>query len=941
MSIYIKSFEEIRTEHYKTDFLKNAGIYLAHTPNETFYEHNNLVVTYFIRLSEDHHLDEIVNKLIYNLLGNQINEDLAGFVKLLFFNAIAYHDFGKVNENFQLVKMKNTNSFFQTKNNGIETRHSILSAYVFIVHHFAFASKYEFETEQKHFVNGLIYLFSYPILKHHAPFLFHGKNDIDFGLDIQEKLKYYLKLFDFDNFEKFWQKPAYVDSQGIKLKDKNIQSLTIREKKNPFPLFALLKLNFSLLTASDYLATSKYMNQMPFQSFGLINNSLRSKIKKHIETEAFLDKDTHKENKDRKKNYNKDTYAIFEGRATQKRATTSGEALNNLRQNMALELIKNVRENVHKNLFYIEAPTGGGKTNLSMIACAELLQKDEKLNKVFYVFPFTTLITQTHKAIIETLGLSENEVVQLHSKSGFKVKSKSDDEESEDGKYGNQKQNYIDNLFVNYPFCLMTHIKFFDILKSNHKETNYLLHRLANSIVIIDELQSYNPSQWDKMIYFIINYAETFNIKFVLMSATLPKIGNLKVIKDYKPDFVYLLDNVKDKYFNNEHFAGRVNFNFDLLEKYKKIELTVLVNEVVRKSKDYAEKNTLYPNSVFTIIEFIFKKSATKFYDLVDKTAFDEVFVLSGTILEPRRKEIINYLKHKENRTKKVLLITTQVVEAGVDIDMDLGFKDTSLIDSDEQLAGRINRNINKEKCELYLFNLDKESIIYKGDERLKKVKEGKISIADYKEILNTKNFDKLYDLVLADIDNWNNKSMMQGFEDYIYLMQQLDFKEVNQKFKLIEQENLSVFVPLDIPIQVKGQEDDKVDFIFSKNELKFLTKVNIYNEGDTEIDGEQIFNLYCDLIATKKSKEFIKGAVELKVMQGILSKFVFSVFATEKMKQNLTCFCAYHEEQYGYLVLRKNAITKEKEIKDNSVVYSYYFGINDKAFTDIDNQFL
>ena len=60
-----------------------------------------------------------------------------------------------------------------------------------------------------------------------------------------------------------------------------------------------------------------------------------------------------------------------------------------------------------------------------------------------------------------------------------------------------------------------------------------------------------------------------------------------------------------------------------------------------------------------------------------------------------------------------------------------------------------------------------------------------------------------------------------------------------------------------------------------------------------------------------------------------------------KKMKQNLTCFCAYHEEQYGYLVLRKNAITKEKEIKDNSVVYSYYFGINDKAFTDIDNQFL
>ena len=356
---------------------------------------------------------------------------------------------------------------------------------------------------------------------------------------------------------------------------------------------------------------------------------------------------------------------------------------------MTIEVIKNVRANADKNLFYIEAPTGGGKTNLSMIACAELLENNPNLNKVFYVFPFTTLITQTHKAIIETLDLSPDEMVQLHSKAGFQTKTK---EESEDGQYGDEKQDYIDNLFVNYPFCLLTHIKFFDILKSNHKETNYLLHRLANSIVIIDELQSYNPGHWDKMIYFIINYAKHFNIKFVLMSATLPEIGKLNVIKDYKPDFVYLLEDVKRKYFNNPNFSERVNFNFDLLEK-KEIQLEDLATIVVEKSLEYSNKNTLYPNSVFTIIEFIFKKTATKFYDLVDKSVFDEVFVLSGTIVEPRRKEIINYLKHSENRTKKVLLITTQVVEAGVDIDMDLGFKDTSLIDSDEQLAGRINRS--------------------------------------------------------------------------------------------------------------------------------------------------------------------------------------------------------------------------------------------------------
>lgn len=931
MSIYIKSFAEIMAKYYKTDFLKNSDIYLAHTPNEKFYEHNNLVINYFIRLSNEHHLDKIADNLICDLLGNQAVSQLVEFVKLLFFNSIAYHDFGKTNENFQLEKMKNTLAFFKTKNNGIETRHSILSAYIFIVHHFSFASKYDFETEQKYFVNGLIYLFSYPILKHHAPILLHGKNDISFDVEIQEQLKSYLDLFEFDEFEQFWQKPAYMDKYGEKLKDKNIQSLIMRIKDNPFPIFALLKLNFSLLTASDYLATSEYMNEIPLNRFGLIDRKLCKKIFINIKTE---------------KSYNKETYDIYEGRAKQKEAITTGEALNNLRQDMAIEVISNVRKNDQKNLFYIEAPTGSGKTNLSMIACAELLNLDERLNKVFYVFPFTTLITQTYKAIIETLGLDEDEVIQLNSKAGFQTKY-SEEEEKEDGKYGGEKQNYIDNLFVNYPFCLLTHIMFFDILKSNHKETNYLLHRLANSIVIIDELQSYNPSHWDKIIYFIIHYAELFNIKFILMSATLPKIGELKVINDFKPEFVYLLDNVKEKYFKNQYFAGRVNFKFELLgDKNDKIDLVNLAAIVVEKSKEYASKNTLNPNSVFTIIEFIFKKTATEFYDLIDKTEFDEVFVLSGTILEPRRKEIINYLKHKKNRSNKILLITTQVVEAGVDIDMDLGFKDTSLIDSDEQLAGRINRNVNKDKCELYLFNYDSASIIYGKDKRFEQIKKGEISKSEYKNILQNKDFDKLYKLVMADIDNWNSKAMVTGFEDYKALIQSLDFKEINSKFKLIEQENLSIFIPLDLPIKVKGQEDGKEDFIFSTNELDFLARAKIYKKDDVIIDGEEVFGLYCDLIQNRKTKEFIKGAVELKVMQGILSKFVFSTFASEQMINKLKPFCRYNEINheysfYGYMVFRKQCVSNQKILKDNQIVYSYFFGINDAAFKDIDNQFL
>ena len=80
-------------------------------------------------------------------------------------------------------------------------------------------------------------------------------------------------------------------------------------------------------------------------------------------------------------------------------------------------------------------------------------------------------------------------------------------------------------------------------------------------------------------------------------------------------------------------------------------------------------------------------------------------------------------MKNPSNREKKIILISTQVVEAGVDIDMDLGFKDSSIIDSDEQLAGRINRNVNKQHCTLYLFNYNRESVIYGKDLRYKSEK--------------------------------------------------------------------------------------------------------------------------------------------------------------------------------------------------------------------------
>jgi CRISPR-associated endonuclease/helicase Cas3 len=938
-------------------FLLDADLYYAHvSPKsvsntlapETLQKHIELVQEKFELLVETHGLDSVIDNLIHNFLKNQKveSEKLGMFLKRLFVDTVVFHDFGKINENFQANPDKMNNPHFRGKEKPksiLSTHHSSLGAYLFIVKHISDA-KEQIETQYNHVAMLAVLMFSYTIFKHHGKYLKDDYMDkIGFTADEISCMKEYVTNY------QYRIAPQITDLLPLHLKDA-FSKLEQANLFNSFSLYSLVRLSFSLLTASDYLASNQYMNgdgeKLIINDLGTLSLERINRLFDFVSTSDLL--------KNGKINYNKATYLQLEqGYNPQNPKKQNNENLNLLRQKMALEVIKNIRANSDKNLFYIEAPTGGGKTNLSMLATVELLKANEgKINKVFYVFPFTTLITQTYTAIKETLNLSENEMVELHSKAGYKQKEnekygvpapeKHIDtkqlEELQDGVYSDEKENYIDNLFVNYPFCLLSHVKFFDLLKTNEKEANYLLHRLANSVVVIDELQSYDPAHWDKILYFIVHYSKLYNIKFILMSATLPKLGDLRVLeKEYTNDFVNLLYNAKEGYFLNPNFSKRVTFNFDLFER-KDLELPEIAETLLAKSKDYAafDFGKAKPkDSVYCIIEFIFKKSATEFYNeiaKINKGFFDEILLLSGTILEHRRKEIINLLKNPTTRKKRVLLITTQVVEAGVDIDMDLGFKDRSIIDSEEQLAGRINRNVNKKNCILYLFNYNKEHIIYGQDLRYKETK--KLKATEYQDILDTKNFDFLYNIILKKLTDLHQSKLISNenhdgrLKYYQPKIEKLQFETVHQKFKLIDQENISCFIPLKVPIEVEGVSEGMKDAIFSKNELQFLKENHVFVTEDFCINGSEVFDLYLSFIQNKR--DFIQQKIGMKTLQGIMSKFVFSIFASKNVELQIIHFSDEVKSEYGY-----------KYIEFWQDFYDISFGMSDTKFKSNETQFL
>ncbi|MBI4810904.1 MAG: hypothetical protein HY800_05590 [Ignavibacteriales bacterium] len=282
---------------------------------------------------------------------------------------------------------------------------------------------------------------------------------------------------------------------------------------------------------------------------------------------------------------------------------------------------------------------------------------------------------------------------------------------------------------------------------------------------------------------------------------------------------------------------------------------------------------------------------------------------MSGTVLEPRRKEIIDYLKSDDSNFGKIVVVCTQVVEAGLDIDMDIGFKDKSIVDAEEQLAGRINRNASKSNSELILFDSKDRLKTYRADLRHKQ----HIDLELYQKILTEKNFDSFYDKVFEDINQDNQDQNMAGnLSDFQSQIKRLEFQEVHKQFELIKGNTVSVFVPLDVDVHN-----------FINSELRFLQMSKVISENECNVSGSRVWELYTSIIENRDD-DFIGRKINLKILSPILGRFSFSVWNNKNQIGLLKNYSDGNEFKYGFLYLQ------------NYVgIYSYEDGLKKDIETD------
>ena len=564
-----------------------------------------------------------------------------------------------------------------------------------------------------------------------------------------------------------------------------------------FEFYILNKLLFSLLVSSDYYATTEYMAKLRIDDFGLFTKEQKQSFMKIFQEHI----------------------AKFQ----------NPQGINKLRVEMFQEAEKNLLASKDKNIFYLEAPTGSGKTLTSINLALQLLNLHENLNKLFYVFPFNTLVEQTKSVFEDIFGLDSIEVI--NSITPIKAVKDQEDEES---KY---EKSYINRLFFHSPAVITTHVALFDILFGTSKEDNFPLWQLANSVIILDEIQTYNNQLWWYMSEFFDKYAQLLNIKIIIMSATLPKLDTLLKSHD---SFVPLITN-RSYFFENTLFKDRVKVDFSNLHEKMSFDALHKLLEAQPKNKKI-------------LIEFIKKQSAREFYNLI-KDTFENVYELSGDDNKAYRQYVIN-----KSRAETLIIVATQVIEAGVDIDMDIGFKDISTIDSEEQFMGRINRNCLREGI-VYFFDMDSAENIYRGDHRIG----FDLTQVKYQEILKNKNFHEYYKEVLQSIQNDGNcikNGFLTKYEEFEEVIKKLNYKELAKTMKLINSQNCTLYFPflLDLTKYHGVKEFEDIDPIFL---------------SDKHLDGKKVWDEFRKL---DKIENFTQKMYEKSKINALIQFFTFNI---------------------------------------------------------------
>ncbi len=540
----------------------------------------------------------------------------------------------------------------------------------------------------------------YCIAGHHAGLPNYG-NNYDESTDSTLSGRRLKKLSDYQAYQTEIEVPA-INSMPIDLK---------RTVNPDFSLSVFMRMIYSCLVDADFLDTEAFMKEgKQGRNSGENIEILFKKLENYIS--GWL------------KNQDIDT---VNGRRT--------------------EILKNCLEmgKTEKGLFRLTVPTGGGKT-VASLAFALRHALENKMDRIIYVIPYTSIIEQNAKVFRDILG--EENVLENHCNVDY--------ESSEELLPMQLASENWDK-----PIVVTTNVQFFESLFANKSSKCRKLHNIANSVIIFDEVQMLPNDYLKPCIAMIEELINNYQVSAVLCTATQPALAS------------FFHEGISAK-----ELCPRMEEQFEFFKR------TVFENVGVLTENDLIQRLEKEYQALCIVNT---KKRAQRIYKQLEG---EGVYHLSTSMYPKHRRRILREIRERLQKNKKCILISTSLVEAGVDLDFQSVYRELAGVDSMIQAAGRCNREgLRPEKeSKVYIFQFEgKENVLGQRQQ----IDVAKSVIADNRDISDMESITQYFEMLYhIKGDSLDKKKILDEFRNKRY-----NFAKVGKEFKLIEQNTKTIFI--------------------------------------------------------------------------------------------------------------------------------------------------
>ena len=335
-------------------------------------------------------------------------------------------------------------------------------------------------------------------------------------------------------------------------------------------------------------------------------------------------------------------------------------------------------------IYCLPLPTGGGKTLSSLSYALDYCRLHPETERIIYVSPYISITEQNARVFLEAIG-NNDWLLEHHS-----AVLRNTDRENETDTTDN-----LSRYDINWeePFICTTFVQFMNTLFSDKRDSVRRMHRLVNAVVIIDEVQSM-PLKCIHTFNYMISFLNIVcNTNIILCTATQPALEEAEYPICYSTP-KYMIENVNDWFYKFE----RVKIFTPNAEQKHTFES--LGNEIVQKTSKF--------RSILIVLNT--KSAVRKLYDIL-KAQNINVEYLTTNLCAAHRGDKIEAIKNiLKKEQENIVVVSTNLIEAGVDISFECVYRSMAGLDSLAQSAGRCNRNGELEYGFVYLISLEGEN---------------------------------------------------------------------------------------------------------------------------------------------------------------------------------------------------------------------------------------